>query len=200
MENDIFMAGVRPGSPTSHDEIKILLCTILSQVDQSMLFSQLHEALQENNLVNYFALVQAMEELVATGHVTADRTVEPERYSVTELGRQVVEEFERRLPAAVREKALSAAKLQLQREKREMEVDVRIDKEERGYTMRFAIPEINGELVSFSLFVPTREECDRMRRHFLNDPLYIYHSVLALLTGDQHVLGEALPTREPPLF
>ncbi len=47
MANDIFMAGVAPGSPSSEDEVKMLLCFILSGIGQPISFTQLYDAMSE---------------------------------------------------------------------------------------------------------------------------------------------------------
>lgn len=201
MENDIFKAGVTPGGPTSHDEIKMLICYILSNIGEAMSFAQLHEALLENNLVNYFELVQVVEELLRSGHLvpaTGDEAAGDagECYRITDTGRQAGREFANTLPLTVRQKAVRAAERLLRRRKRESEVCIDVRKDRGGYRMELAIPDKAGSLVSFSLFLPTREECELIRRRFLNDPIFIYNGVLALLTGDREILGQLLPEEE----
>lgn len=196
MENNIFRAGVRPGGPTSHDEIKMLICYILSKLGQPMNFAQLHEALLENSLVNYFELVQVMDGLVRTGHLALETVDDVDTYSIAELGRQAGEEFANSLPLAVREKAVNAADRLLRQQQRAAEVSVEILPVEGGFQIQLAIPESGGNLISFTLFAPTREECGLLRRRFLNDPMFIYQGVLALLTGDRKTIGEIFPQKE----
>lgn len=197
MDNDIFKAGVRPGSPASGDEVKMLVCYILSRAGAPMSFAQLHEAMRENDLVNYFELIHAVEGLKRTGHLRLEPE-EPgaERYSVTEVGRETAEVFESSLPLAAREKAVQAAKRLLLRQQREAELRVEIRPSNGGFRLELAIPDHDSILASFSLFVATREECEDMRRRFLNDPLFIYKGVVALLTGNDKVLGDIFPQKE----
>ena len=196
MENDIFRAGVRPGSPTSHDEIKMLVCYILSKLERPMTFAQLHEALLENSLVNYFELVQVMDGLVRTGHLALEADGDAETYAIADLGRQAGREFENALPLAVREKAVGSANRLLRQQQRAAEVSVEIRPAGSGFQLQLAIPEAEGNLISFTLFAPTQEECGLLRRRFLNDPMFIYQGVLALLTGDRKAIGEIFPQRE----
>ena len=197
MEDHIFKAGVVPGGPTSHDEVKILICYMLSHTGAEMSFSDIHEAFSAHHLVNYFELVQAMDGLMKTAHIiekTQEKTV---YYALSDLGRQADREFSHLLPLSIREKSVTAAKRILRRKKREREVNVEMERVEDGYRMHLSIPERDGQLLSFSLFLPTLAECERVRRRFLNDPVFIYKGVLALLTGDQEVIGEIFPTDEP---
>lgn len=195
MEYDIFKAGVAPGSPTTSDEIKMLLCYILSNIGQSMTFSQLHESLQENGLVNYFELIRTLDKLCETGHIThtADEN-EPDEFTITKLGQDAAVEFERNIAPAVREKALAAAQRLLKRQRRQSEVSVTATEADGGYLMELAIPE--QQLLSVRLFVPTKEQRDLVRRRFLNDPQYIYKEILSLVCGDERVLGDITPQTE----
>lgn len=197
MENEVFTAGVRPGSPTTTDEIKILICYILSKTDAAMSFAQIHEALSEHELVNYFELVASMDSLEITGHIEAEQTdADAARYSVTGLGKNTADTIDSLLPVSVRDKAASAADKLLRRKKREQEVKVEIEPSDSGFEVRLAIPDKSSRLISFTVFCPTGEDAELLRRRFLNDPLYIYKGVLALLTGDKDVLGEIFPSKE----
>lgn len=200
MSQDIFNAGVSPGSPTTQSEIKMLLCYILSQVDSPMRFDQIHEALMENGLVNYFELVRTLEKLVRTQHIRVERAQgEADRYEATALGRDAAGEFVNVLPRSVREKALEASQKRLKRDKRASEVIVQVRKIESGFMLDLSIPDNSETLISFSLFAPTQKQCEQIRRSFLNSPQFIYKAVMALLTGDEQVIGPLFP-REEKLF
>lgn len=197
MENEIFKAGVRPGAPATNDEIKLLICYILSKTDAAMSFAQIHEVLLEQELVNYFELVSAMDSLEATGHVKAKTPKNSgTSYSVTELGRSTSGTIDTLLPVSVRDRAATAAAALLRREQRKREVAVSVERADSGYEVKLSIPDSSSNLVSFTVFCPTEEEAALLRRRFLNDPFYIYKGVLALLTGDQDVLGEMFPAKE----
>lgn len=197
MENEVFTAGVRPGSPTTNDEIKILVCYILSKTDSAMSFAQIHEALSEHELVNYFELISAMDSLERTRHIDAEQNGDgAQTYTVTELGKSTAEAVDDMLPLSVRDKAADSAGKLLRRKKREREVKVEIAEQDAGFELRLAIPDSGSNLAAFTVFCPTREEAELIRRRFLNDPFYIYKGTLALLTGDREILGEIFPSGE----
>ena len=200
MESDIFKAGVRPGSPGSEDEVKMLLCYVLTALEAEMDLDQLHEALSEHELVNYFELVRAVDKLTQTGHLSVqDEDCSPHKYAVTELGAQTGKEFEKSLPFSVREKAFNACRRLLARERRRNEVKVTQTPCQDGFLLELAIPDSGGELLSVQIFASSREDCERLKRNFLNAPLTVYKGVTALLTGDEQVLGKIF-TREEALF
>jgi len=200
MESDIFRAGVVPGSPTTEDEVKMLLCYILSNIKQPMSFSQLYEALSENNMVNYFELVHVLDKLAELGHLTAvELDAKPEYYTTTDLGDEAGREFERTLPLSVRDKALAASQRALRRECRLNEVKIIKTPCGKGFMLELSIPDLGGELISIKLFSSTKEDCEQISKRFLNAPLTVYRGVMALLTGDEAVLGEIF-SKEEPLF
>jgi hypothetical protein len=168
MDSEVFRAGVRPGAPTTGDEIKILRCHILSAVGAVLSFAQLNELLTERELVNYFELVAALDSLSATGHIEV-KAGAPERYAITELGRATAATIKTMLPPAMRERAERAAKKLLKREKREREVAADIEQLENGCEVRLKLP--RGESVfAAQVFCATMEEAKLVRRRFLNDP------------------------------
>ena len=64
-------------------------------------------------------------------------------------------------------------------------------------------PDIEGSLAHVAMLekcgLLTREECEAIRRRFLNDPMLVYKGVFALLTGDTQTVGE-LVSHQPDLF
>lgn len=197
MDSDIFSAGTAPGSPTTQDEIKMLLCYILSNIGQSMSFAELHEAFSEHGYVNYFELVRALEKLTASGHLSLEREPGfPDRYAATPVGQEAAGEFCGSLPRSVREKSLDAARKLLRRNRREAEVTVEVKPADGGFLLELAIPESGCDLLRVEVFAPNREQAELLRRRFLNDPQFIYQGFLALLTGDEEAVGKIFPQKE----
>ena len=201
MESDIFLAGVRPGGPGTEDEVKVLICYTLSQLGKGMELDQLYDALSEYELVNYFELVKALDKLVETGHLAGESSPDaPALYTATKLGRHAGKELEKSLPLAVREKALDASRRLLARERRLQALKItQTPNPEGGFTLELVIPEAAGEMLCLRVFAPTEEDCETIKRRFLNAPLTVYKGVLALLTGNEQVMGEVF-TREEKLF
>lgn len=197
MEQETFRAGVRPGGPTTVDEIKILVCYMLSKTGEAMSFEQMHDALSEQDLVNYFDIVYAVDALERTGSIKAT-TEESGRavYSVTESGRKAAKTVTGMLPSSVRRKAAESARKLLLREKRLREIIAEISEYGDGFEVKLGIPQSGTNLAVFKLFCPTREEAELVRKRFLNDPVFIYKGVAALLTGDKNILGEIFPSEE----
>ena len=199
MELNAFAVGVEPGGLTMGHEIKILVCYLLCNIKERLTLAQINEALLKRGLVNYFELADAMSELLESGHIVIGETnhKDEEYYSLTPLGVRTVEEFSGMLPLSVREKALACAESMLQRQKYEEENIATVDKVKDGYMVNLIISDIGSDLMNLSLFMPTIEEAEAVRRQFISDPLLAYKGVLALLTGDMKTVGELVPSDSP---
>lgn len=196
MELKAFSAGIEPGGLTLAHEIKILVCYLLHNISQKLTLSQINEALLKKGLVNYFELADAMSELLESGHIIICATNEKDEecYELTELGVRTAQEFSDTLPLTVREKALHSAQNLLTRQKSAAENIVTVDKVKDGYMVNLIISDIGSDLMNLSLFMPTENEADAVKRQFIRDPLLIYKGMLALLTGDLKTVGELIPT------
>lgn len=191
MEYQAFTEGVRPGSVTTSHEVIILICYMVSKSPQPVSLEQLGRALLREELVNYFEFANASEYLVKSGHlIDADKGL----YTVSELGQSTAKTFESDLPAAVRSRAMSSLGNILKLLRRQEENRVEIEKTPDGYQLSMTITDIGTDLMSIKMFMPTMDECEAVRRRFLNDPLTIYKGVFALLTGDMKTVGELIPS------
>ncbi len=201
MDSDIFRAGVAPGSPSTDVEIKMLLCYLLSHIEEPIGFTQLHEALSEHSLVNYFELVQALDDLCQLGQLSVTEEQGVQLYRITPLGREIGIEFKRTLPLSIREKALDATRRAIERHRRLTEVNIKETPcPGGGFQLELSIPDKDGELIGLRVFAPTRQECELMKKRFLNAPLTVYKGVMALLTGNEQVLGTIFSSDERKLF
>ena len=197
MQFDTFAAGVAPGGLISQNEVKVLICYLLSHWEEGTTFDVLHEALRTNELVNYFTLVEVVEQLLDTGHLQTKQTGNNEKkLQITPVGRAASDKLAPDVPLMVRRKALSALETEGKRRKRLDEVIIEEEAVENGYKLRLAIPDSGSQLLELTVFVPTREQSRAVQRRFLNDPVFLYQNILALLTGDEELLSDIPPERK----
>ena len=115
------------------------------------------------------------------------------------MGKGVSDTFEAGLPPAVRQRATEALERILTLVRRQRENRVEIRQAADGWLITLTIPDIGSDLLSLTIFMPTQQECEAIRRRFLNDPMLTYKGVFALLTGDTDTVGE-LVSLQPDLF
>lgn len=196
MEYNAFTEGVRPGSVTTSHEVMILICYLIERAGQPVSFKELNAALQGQELVNYFQFAETMESLRRTGHILPREYHGEPCFVLSEEGRQVSRTFEAGLPPAVRERSAKAMERILTLVRRQRENQVEIKEVEDGWKVTLTITDIGSDLLSLTIFMPTRKECESIRRRFLNDPMLTYKGVFALLTGDTQTVGELVESQQ----
>lgn len=196
MEYNAFTQGVRPGSVTTSHEVMILICYLIDHAGQPVSFQQLGAALQGQELVNYFQFADAMESLRRSGHILSREHHGEPCFVLSSSGKDISSTFEDGLPPAVRDRAAGALERVLTLMRRQRENRVEIAQVEDGWKVSLTIPDIGSDLLSLSIFMPSRKECEVIRRRFLNDPMLVYKGVFALLTGDTRTVGELVSDQQ----
>ena len=197
MENNAFTQGIRPGGLTDSYEVTVLVCYILDRVSEPLTHEQLEETILKDGLANYFEFAQAFGRLQADGHIIAEMGRDKkERFRLSRDGADAARVFYDSLPVSVRQKAVEAARIALLRQRRENEILTEIEKTEDGYKLTIRMTDIGSDLLSVSLFLPTREECDTVQKRFRSDPAYIYQSILSLVLGEKGPDGSPVSNRE----
>lgn len=184
MDNyDAFSAGVEFGGLHSKQEIKLLICFLLENLERPLNKGQLNEIMQSQGLANYFNVNQALDELLSAGNVRTEIHEEEEFLYLTGIGWEATKILEEDLPKTVREKALNAAvKLQI-RERREHESKIEVEKHESGYNVTFTILDKNDVLMRLTVYVADISQVETVKHGFLNDPVSLYAGIIATLTA-----------------
>ena len=131
MALDEFVAGVNPGGMQSKNDIKLLICYILSSISCGISKADIFSILQENKFANYFEASDAFSDLVENKNIYCNDESSG-TYTVTSSGKLISTQLDALLPLSVREHALSAALRVQARVKREKENNVTIEKIDCG--------------------------------------------------------------------
>ncbi len=177
---DAFTEGVEPGGLRNRNEIKTLICYLVSHLDTPITKGQLNNVICEEGLANYFELNQALSEVIDNGNVSASDAEDPELF-ITEIGKNNTATLEKDLPYTVRENAFNAAiRLQI-RLRREREHRIEISRLENGCNITMSVLDGNDELMTVTLFVADYEQALSVKEKFLSDPVKVYSNIVALL-------------------
>ncbi len=187
MKQDAFSAGVEPGGLWHKNDIRILLCYILSSVSAPLARQDLTKIIQEKGLANYFEVEDALATLVSQGNVSQ---TEDGCFTVTATGKEIAENLDATLPLSVRDKALEAAFTLLSLARAQRENRVEVQKTKRGAQVTCHISGGDMELMSISLYVPDKAQAKMVKDRFYRDPEGVYQLVLAALTGDNDLARE----------
>lgn len=176
--------GIEPGGLRNKDEIKVLVCYLLKTLDTSITREQIGNIMQDQGIANYFETMDAISELLSNGSVKSNFVDENECLEVTDIGKAAVLEVGNDLPKTVREKALKSALRFITLEKNERENEVKIEPCEGGYEISFALKDNDTILMRLAMFVGDREQAEKLKNNFLEDPARVYGSILASLMID----------------
>lgn len=197
MDFDVLTAGVEPGGLRSKNEIKLLICYMLTSAKAPLAKNDIISIIQDNGLANYFEITSAFADLLEHDNIICKNEKE-DLYVVTESGILISSQLDISLPISVRERALSATTNLLAKIKREQENRVRIQQTEQGYMVSCSISGGNMDLMSLSLYVPDMLQAKMVKKNFHRDPARVYRCLLALVTGNSDLTAEILQEKSKP--
>ncbi len=180
MRNDAFSAGVEPGGLHSHQEIKILICYMLSGVHEPLPRTAVLDILSGDGMANFFDASVAIDDLVERGNVTES---DGGLLSVTEAGRHAAATLADMIPFTLRERSVDAGLRLLARQRSERDNHAAIAPAEGGGWRVTCSVGITSPLLKFELLVGDELQAKQVRERFLNDPLLLYQSVIGILSG-----------------
>ena len=191
MDYNAFTGGIEPGGLRNKNEIRILICYLLSSVDNPLSKSDILNIIQDNGLANYFEVTDSLAELVEKGNIIASGE-NNELYSASKTARLIAKQLDKALPPVVRDKAVAAAINLLAKTRRERENKVEILKTERGYNVVCHISGGEMDLMNFTLHVPDLYQANMVKNNFHQSPEYVYQMLLALVTNNREMAAGIL--------
>ena len=193
MAFDTFDAGVAPGGLRSKNEIKILICYLFASVNDKMSQSLVVEAIRADELANFFEIVVAFEELIRDGNLRPSDIVDDEQtYELTENGKVIARQLETTLAHTVKQKSYDCALRLLSERKTARENYVDIQKTDNGFLVNCRVSGGEVTLLDFTLYAPSFEQAEVLKKNFLSYPQTVYKTMLGLMTKDIENVGEAL--------
>ena len=187
MGNEVFNAGVERGSLNTDYEIRILICWTLNEINLPVTMQQLSFAMLREGAVNYFELVTAVEQLLKSGHLieTNKNKAHTAHMTVTDIGRDTAKTFEKDIPLSVREKCFKSLNESLLLERFERENTVNIVELEDGFKAELSMSDVGNDLLKLSIYLPTRELCEKLKNNFISNPTALYRSVIFTMLGEK---------------
>lgn len=192
MKFDAFTAGVALGGLRSKNDIKLLICYVLSSINQPLSKDDIVSVLQENDLANYFEINDAFSDLIGNNNI-CQCSEDSSTYAITETGKMIATQLDTALPISIREKAIAAAINLLAKVKRENENTVSIKKEQNGYYVTCNVAGgTDMNLLTINLFVPDSKQAELVKVNFQDNPDLVYSCMLALMTKNPDLVKSAL--------
>ncbi len=182
MEKDAVSAGVSEfGGLFNTTEIRILICYILSAINQAVPGNLLANTLHYEGIANCFEVNDSIAHLVKSGQLKPVDEKE-DTYIITKSGKDVAETLKTSLSMTTRERAYVAATKMLSRFKNTKETDIKISREgDKTFITCSAIDE-DTPFMSVKLLACDEDQALFIKEKFLNDPTKIYSALIDMLT------------------
>lgn len=175
---DAFTAGVKLGGLTSNTEIRILLCYLIKNT-APVTRDALQGALLQEELVNYFEFVDALNELI----LQQLATLAADGYHITDKGGVVADTLAEDLPRSVRDRAVRAIiRIQGWIHKAAQNRAV-ITPAGEDYEIRCSIAEMGKTIFELKLLMPDAMTAEEVKNRFIACGSDIYATLLTALTA-----------------
>ena len=173
----------RPGFIHDPLDIKLLVLYVMSRVSAPVDFSTLTALALQDDGMDYFLFAQAVEELVASGHLSlADDGL----YSITDKGCDNSAVMENSLPSVVRGRCNRAISQHNSALRGESQLIARVDDLEDGRCqLTLGLSDDAGQLLHLTLAVPARDRGQQAADRFRQAPDRLLHTLLAALLNDE---------------
>lgn len=184
MIRDAFSDGIAEDGLYSQQDIRLLVCYLLSSIPEAMPRDVLTELLSAEGIANFFEVNQAVEDLEKRGLLTE---TEEGILSIGKDSSLAAQELSSRLPYPLRERSVQAALKALMRIRLQRENRVTVEKSEKGCTVNCYVQDGETTMLHVGLLVADDWQAQEIRKRFLDDPVTVYREVVRLLSGNQSI-------------
>lgn len=181
---DAMNAGVAPGGLVSRSDIKMLICYMLDVVGTPVSKAMIGDVMQDQEIANYFEVMNAISELVEMGNLTETNEGTEEMLALTEQGKSAVELLAMDIPKTVRETAVKSLVHFQTLERNARENEVKITPRDDGFDVSFTLKDHDFPMMELKIYVADRDQAELLKNNFVEDPVRIYSSLLAALMVD----------------
>ncbi len=182
---DNIVAGVTPGGFQKPSDVRILICYLLNSITQPLSEQQLQVILEETNLANYFVFADAFSQLIKDNQVEIIKKDDIEILKLTNLGKDACKMFYRTLPISVRDKVVNYTNSFLNKERSKKENEVFIEPTHNGFNVHIAIHDNGFDLLNFTIFMPTEDQANIVRKKVQSNPAEFYKNIIAYLMTNE---------------
>lgn len=174
---EVFTAGVKPGGLTSDTEIRILLCYLVKTA-APLTRDAMQGALLQEQLVNYFEFVNALDELEDQQLVE----LTDKGYVITEKGSVVADTLAYDLPRSVRESAVRAVIRIQSWVHKAAQNKAHVEQDGNEFRVICTIEEMGHDSFQIQLSMPDRLTAEMVKNRFIAKGSRVYSQLLNLLT------------------
>ena len=181
MENDASSAGVLHGGLFNTAEIKILICYILSVIDEPIPANNLVNLLHTNGIANGFEVSDALYTLEKNGQIKVFDEDE-DTYVCTPAGRDVARQLNSTLSATVKSRAYDATLKMLTAYKNAKDTAFEITREGENTYLSCSAIDGGAPFLTVKMLLPDEAQADHIKQKFLENTAEIFSKIIEMLT------------------
>ena len=180
---DAMPQGVKPGGLRTKNQIRVLLCYLLKNIDSEISKNGLNELIQETSLANFFEIGDALSQLTEEGNLSENFHDGDRYYSLTSKGESFVEDIDTELPLSVRKEVVNTAIGIVAREKMRGTVETHKEKLERGYHVTLSVKDGDTVMMQTVLYAADSVQAEAVMEKFTSAPEKLYGGIIDILTA-----------------
>lgn len=181
MEKNASGAGVSRGGLFSTSEIKILICYILSAIDEPVPVDMLANVLHYEGLANAFEVSDAVVSLANSGQITATDDAK-QIYKITVSGRETANTLKSSLSSIVKERAYLAVMKMFAKFKNAKDNHFEITHENGATYLSCSAVDGGKPFITIKMLITDEEQGNIIKERFLENPSAIYSKIIEMLT------------------
>ena len=176
---------IQPPRRTPENEQKLMVLYSLARLGPCTEL-QLLRFLFEHDLLNYFEMMFALNDLCDRGQAARTKKNAGFLYQITEAGREALALFGGRVPMSLKTLLDGTEAEWKNRFRQETQCRQQIVQTDRGeYELHLSVVEQDMDMLRLSLSLPTRELADRLAKRWPEKAGEIYDTVIRILTEDE---------------
>jgi len=170
-----------------HDmmDVKVLILYVAARSRFPMTVQELYEVCYQDDCLSYFDVCTAVPQLVQSGHLAE---VEPDKFAITEKGRNHGELTADSIAFSVKQKAEDAVDSFNRVTRRCKYVQTRIQESDKGHTVTVELNDEFGPLMNLSLVAPDQRQALRLERLLQEKAEEIYSLSMTALLDEEEML------------
>ena len=173
-----------------HDmmDAKVLILFVTARSSYPLTSQEVYELCYQDDCLSYFDVLQAIPEMVASGHL---RQAEEERYEITDKGRETAALTEDSIAFTVKQRAENAvARFNRQLRRSSFVKSQIVPRESGNFSVIMSLDDEMGNLMTMELFAPNQRQAVRLGRLFEKKAESLYNLTMTHLLDDEEELED----------
>ena len=168
-----------------HDmlDVKVLLLFVMARANYPVTSQEAYELCYQDECLSYFDVCTAIPEMVKTGHL---EEVEPERYQITQKGRETEELTGDSIAFTVKQKAENAVARFNRQIRRSSLVKTQVVPRDNGECqVVMSLDDEMGNLMTLELSAPDQRQGYRLARLYEDKAELVYNLIMTALLDEE---------------